>query len=68
MFVMWDVGNVGCLRCGMLDVGCLLGCGMMVYQIPLFIAVKLFKDLLRSLTLPTFLQFTYVSIYKRETF
>ena len=68
MFVMWDVWDVGYLKCGMLDVGCLLGCGMLVYQMPSFVAVKVLKDLLKLLTLLTFLQFTYISIYKRETF
>ena len=43
MFVMRDAGNVGCLRCEILDVGCLLGCGMVVYQMPPFTAVKVSK-------------------------
>ena len=52
MFGMWDVGDVGYLECGMFGMlnvheGCLLGCGMLVYKMPLFIALKLFKDLLK---------------------
>ena len=52
MLEMLDIWNVGCSKCvmfGMLNVheGCLLGCGMLVYKMPLFIAVKLFKDLLK---------------------
>ena len=47
MFRMWDVRDVGCLGCGMLDVQCLLGCGILVYQMPSFIAVKVIKDFLR---------------------
>ena len=31
MFRMWDVPDVGCSGCGMWDVGCLLGCGMLIY-------------------------------------
>ena len=46
MFRMWDVWDVGCLGCGMLDVECLLGCGILVYQMPSFIAVKVIKDFL----------------------
>ena len=34
MFVMWDVRGVGCSGCGMWDVGCLLGCGMLIYKMP----------------------------------
>ena len=33
MLEIWDVRDVGCLRCGMFglwDVGCLLGCGMLI--------------------------------------
>ena len=52
MLEMLDIWNVGCSKCvmfGMLNVheGCLLGCGILVYKMPLFIAVKLFKDLLK---------------------
>ena len=37
MFVMWDIGDVecwdmGCSGCGMWDVGCLPGCGMLIYK------------------------------------
>ena len=38
MFGMWDVRDVGCSGCGMFgmwDVGCLLGCGMLIYKMPL---------------------------------
>ena len=35
MFGMWDVRDVGCLRCGMRDAGCLSGCGMLIYKIPI---------------------------------
>ena len=37
MFGMWDVQDVGCLGCGMFgkwDVGCLPGCGMLIYKMP----------------------------------
>ena len=44
MLGMWDVGDVGCLGCGMFGMwdvrdvgcllGCLLGCGMLIYKIP----------------------------------
>ena len=34
MFEMWDVRDVGCSGCGMWDLGCLLGCGMLIYKIP----------------------------------
>ena len=34
MFGMWDVRHVGCSRCGMWDVGCLPGCGMLIYKMP----------------------------------
>ena len=34
MLGMWDVLDVGCLGCELLDVGCLLGCGMLVYKMP----------------------------------
>ena len=43
MFGMWDVGDVRCWRYGMLgiwnvrdvqDVGCLPGCGMLIYKMP----------------------------------
>ena len=34
MFGMWDVRDVGCSGCGMWDVGCLLGCGMLIYKMP----------------------------------
>ena len=34
MFGMWDVGDVGCSVCGMWDVGCLPGCGMLIYKMP----------------------------------
>ena len=47
-----DVRDVECSKCvifGMLnvDVGCLLGCEMLVYKMPSFVAVKLFEDLLK---------------------
>ena len=48
MLGMWDVGDVGCWGCGMLgmwdvrdvgcgmwDVGCLPGCGMLIYKMTL---------------------------------
>ena len=35
MFGMWDVRDVGCSGCGMWDVGCLQGCGMLIYKMPL---------------------------------
>ena len=38
MFRIWDVWDVGCFACGMLrmwDVGCLPGCGMLMYKMPL---------------------------------
>ena len=34
---MWDVRDVGCWGSGMFgmwDVGCLLGCGMLIYKMP----------------------------------
>ena len=66
MCVMWDVWDVGCLKCGMLDVGCLLGCGMLVYQMPSFIAVKVFKDLhykdLHYLHFYNLLTFLFISV------
>ena len=36
---MWDVRDedvqdVGSSGCGMCDVGCLLGCGMLIYKMP----------------------------------
>ena len=37
MLGMWDVRDVGCWRCGMFgmwDVGCLPGCGMLIYKMP----------------------------------
>ena len=34
MFGMWDVRDVGCLGSGMWDVGCLPGCGMLIYKMP----------------------------------
>ena len=34
MFGMWDVRDMGCSGCGMWDVGCLLGCGMLIYKMP----------------------------------
>ena len=37
MLGMWDVRDVGCSVCrmfGMWDVGCLLGCGMLIYKMP----------------------------------
>ena len=34
MFGMWDVGDVGCSVCGMWDVGCLPGCGILIYKVP----------------------------------
>ena len=34
MFAIWDVQDVGCLECGMWDVGCLPGCGMLIYEMP----------------------------------
>ena len=50
MFGMWDVQDVGCAECGVLgmcdvedvecsgcgmwDVGCLPGCGMLIYKMP----------------------------------
>ena len=38
MFGIWDVWDVRCLGCGMFgmwDVGCLLGCGMLIYKMPI---------------------------------
>ena len=34
MFRMLDVRDVECSGCGMWNVGCLLGCGMLIYKIP----------------------------------
>ena len=37
MFGMWYVPDVGCSGCGMFgmwNVGCLLGCGMLIYKMP----------------------------------
>ena len=34
MFGMWDVWNVGCSGCEMWDLGCLPGCGMLIYKMP----------------------------------
>ena len=37
MFGLWDLRDVRCLRCemfGMWDVGCLPGCGMLIYEMP----------------------------------
>ena len=31
---MWDVKDVGCLGCGMWDVGCFAGWGMLIYKLP----------------------------------
>ena len=31
---IWDVGDVGCSGCGMRDVGCLPGCGILIYKMP----------------------------------
>ena len=41
MLEMCDARDVGCLGCGMFrmwgvgDVGCLLGCGMLIYKMPI---------------------------------
>ena len=34
MFRMWDVRDVGCSGCKVWDVGCLQGCGMLIYKVP----------------------------------
>ena len=34
MFEMWDARDVGCSGCEMWDVGCLPGCGMVIYKMP----------------------------------
>ena len=36
MFGMWNVRDVGCSSCGMWDVECLPGCGMLIYKMPIF--------------------------------
>ena len=46
MFGMWDVQDVGCLGCVMWDVGCLPGCGMLIYKMPNFMTRKLNTRLL----------------------
>ena len=38
MFRRWDVRDVGCSGCRMWDVGCLPGCGMLIYKMPTFIS------------------------------
>ena len=43
MFGMWDVQDVRCWRCGMWDVGCLPGCGMLIYN-----ALKLKQNLRKN--------------------
>ena len=40
MFRMWDVRDVGSLEFGMWDVGCLPGCGMLIYKKPFLIVVQ----------------------------
>ena len=40
MFEMWDVRDVGCSGCGMWDVGCLLGCGMLIYKMLVLIYLR----------------------------
>ena len=58
MFGMWDVQNMGCLECrmfgirdlrdvglsgfGMWNVGCLPGCEMLIYKIPVFFIICVF--------------------------
>ena len=32
MLGVWDVRDLGCSRCRMWDVGCLQGCGMLIYK------------------------------------
>ena len=39
MLGMWGVRDVGCSGCGMWDVGCLLGCGMLIYKMPALINI-----------------------------
>ena len=38
MFGMWDIRDMGCFGCGMFgmwDVGCLPGCAMLIYKMPI---------------------------------
>ena len=34
VFGMWDDEDVGCSEYGMWDMGCLLGCEMLIYKMP----------------------------------
>ena len=34
MYKMWDLWDMGYSGCGMWDVGCLSGCGMLIYKMP----------------------------------
>ena len=48
MFGMWDVRDVGCLGCRMWDVGCLPGCGIMIYKLPFLFVISCKVPQLRS--------------------
>ena len=60
IFGMWGVWDVGCWGCGMFgmwDVGCLPGCGMLIYKMPrcstyLFMYISIIS------------QFVYLGIFK----
>ena len=41
MFRMWDSRDVGCSGCEMWDVGCLPGCGMLIYKMPVQMVVHI---------------------------
>ena len=48
MFRMWNIRDVGCSGCGMCDVECLPGCGMLIYKMPYICKYEAIRSLMMA--------------------